>query len=71
MVKNKKLSKSSVAIIVLALLLIASLVMGMTGAWFTDSHKITNDTQLTFGEVKVTVPEELPERRRKFASPLS
>ena len=54
MVKNKKLSKSSIAIIVLALLLIASLVMGMTGAWFTDNQKGSGSSNLTFGKVKVT-----------------
>ena len=36
MVEKKKMSKSSVAIIVLAVLLVLSIVMGMTGAWFTD-----------------------------------
>ena len=56
MVKNKKLSKSSVAIIVLALLLVASLVMGMTGAWFTDSvSKVENG--LKFGTVKLSITE--------------
>ena len=54
MVKNKKLSKSSVAIIVLALLLIASLVMGMTGAWFTSQKETGNNETLKFGVIKVT-----------------
>jgi len=37
MVKSKKMSKTSIAVIVLALLLVLSMVMGITGAWFTDN----------------------------------
>ena len=55
MVKNKKLSKSSVAIIVLALLLIASLVMGMTGAWFTATKEGGGNQTLTFGTVRIAL----------------
>jgi flagellar basal body-associated protein FliL len=36
MVEKKKMSKSSIAIIVLSVLLVLSMVMGLTGAWFTD-----------------------------------
>jgi hypothetical protein len=35
MVNSKKMSKSSVAVIVLAILLALSMVLGLTGAWFT------------------------------------
>ena len=52
MVKNRKMSKASVAIIVLALLLVFSLVMGITGAWFTDT-KSNNATSLQFGTVSL------------------
>ena len=55
MVKNKKLSKSSIAIIVLALLLIASLVMGMTGAWFTSRPGQKSSGTLKFGTVVLEV----------------
>ncbi|MBR4124037.1 MAG: hypothetical protein IKR12_00525 [Clostridia bacterium] len=55
MVKNKKMSKTSIAVIVLALLLVFSLVMGMTGAWFTDKKTPNAATSLTFGEVKLNV----------------
>ena len=33
---KKKMNKSTVAIVVLALLLVLSLVLTATGAWFTD-----------------------------------
>ena len=36
MVKSKKMSKTGIAVIVLAILLVLSMVMGLTGAWFTD-----------------------------------
>ena len=51
MVKSKKMSKTSIAVIVLALLLVLSLVMGITGAWFTDTTKTSTDTTGTFGTV--------------------
>ena len=35
MVKSKKMSKTGIAVIVLAILLVLSMVMGMTGAWYT------------------------------------
>ena len=38
---KKKINKSTVAIVVLALLLVLSLVLTATGAWFTDSKKST------------------------------
>ena len=53
MVKNRKMSKTSVAIIVLALLLVFSLVMGMTGAWFTDS-KAGSAVPVTLGTIEIS-----------------
>jgi len=35
MVKSKKMSKTGIAVIVLAILLVLSMVMGMTGAWYS------------------------------------
>ena len=55
MVKSKKMSKTSIAVIVLALLLVLSLVMGMTGAWFTAKQGSASDTQLDFGRVVLNV----------------
>ncbi|MBR4124039.1 MAG: hypothetical protein IKR12_00535 [Clostridia bacterium] len=55
MVKNKKMSKTSIAVIVLALLLVFSLVMGMTGAWFTSKAGSATDTSLDFGRVVLNV----------------
>ena len=56
MVKNKKMSKTSIAVIVLALLLVFSLVMGMTGAWFTDkADNSSSGVELTFGTVVLDV----------------
>lgn len=46
MVKSKKMSKSTVAIVLLSLLLVLSLILTATGAWFTASaDKTTNGAQ--------------------------
>lgn len=52
---KKKMNKSTVAIVVLALLLVLSLVLTATGAWFTD--KADNGTGVTkdFGKVLLKV----------------
>lgn len=52
MVKSKKMSKSTVAIVLLSLLLVLSLILTATGAWFTakDSDNATGGT-LTFGKI--------------------
>lgn len=52
MVNSKKMSKSSIAVIVLAIMLALSMILGVTGAWFTGSNEtgIQGDT-LTFGEL--------------------
>lgn len=51
---KKKINKSTVAIVVLALLLVLSLVLTATGAWFTDSKKSTatgTGNNVTFGKL--------------------
>ena len=35
MVKSKKMSKTGIAVIVMAILLVLSMIMGLTGAWYT------------------------------------
>ena len=53
MVKSKKMSKTSIAVIVLALLLVLSMIMGLTGAWFTKSHsaETAGAGSITFGNI--------------------
>jgi lipoprotein-anchoring transpeptidase ErfK/SrfK len=55
MVKSKKMSKTGIAVIVLALLLVLSMVMGLTGAWFTasKSESTSSTISLKFGKVAV------------------
>lgn len=48
MVKSKKMSKSTVAIVLLSLLLVLSLILTATGAWFTFTAK--NDANGTEGK---------------------
>ena len=55
MEKTKRLSKSSIAVIVLAILLVLSMVMGLTGAWFTASDAGTGSSTLNFGKVNIDV----------------
>jgi len=56
MVKSKKMSKTGIAVIVLAILLVLSMIMGMTGAWFTDNE--TNNTgSIAFGKVEIALDE--------------
>lgn len=52
MVNSKKMNKSTVAVIVLALLLVLSLVLTATGAWFTDSQNGDGAT-VNFGHIKL------------------
>ncbi len=58
MVNSKKMSKSSIAVIVLSILLVLSLILGFTGAWFTDDKKtdLSNDG-LKFGTVAIKLDE--------------
>ena len=51
---KKKINKSTVAIVVLALLLVLSLVLTATGAWFTDKKDGAEITK-TFGTVELKV----------------
>ena len=54
MVNSKKMNKSTVAVIVLALLLVLSLVLTATGAWFTDDATGT-EVNKNFGAVEIAV----------------
>jgi len=55
MVKSKKMSKTSIAVIVLAILLVLSLCLGITGAWFTDQETAgSNSINMKFGTVNYT-----------------
>ena len=52
MTNSKKNSKSIIALVVMALLLVASIVLAATGAWFT--HKAEGDKQdFTFGKIQI------------------
>ncbi|MGN1221891.1 MAG: hypothetical protein ACI4TT_01490 [Christensenellales bacterium] len=52
MVNSKKMSKSSIAVIVLSILLVLSMILGLTGAWFTDKDNAGNeDATLTIGNI--------------------
>lgn len=53
MVNSKKMHKSTVAVILLSLLLVLSLVLTVTGAWFTDKDSASGTTSLDFGKVDV------------------
>ena len=53
MVNSKKSSKSLIALVVMAILLVASIVLGATGAWFT-SYKAMDPEDLTFGNIEIT-----------------
>lgn len=57
MTNSKKNSKSIIALVVMAVLLVASIVLAATGAWFTANGK-TDDKTLTFGTVKIAKVEE-------------
>ena len=48
MQKTRKISWQAIAIVVLALVLIASIALGVSGAWFQDSDSA--DTNVTMGE---------------------
>ena len=57
MTNSKKNSKSIIALVVMALLLVASIVLAATGAWFTQIAKPADDKTISFGKVDVTVAE--------------
>ena len=48
MVNSKKMSKSSVAVIVLAILLVLSMVLGLTGAWYYQKSGATTEGDFSF-----------------------
>ena len=52
MVKTNK--KSLIAMIAMVVLLIASIAMGITGAWFTDKE-VGSDKTLTFGSIDINL----------------
>ena len=52
MVNSKKNTKSIIALVVLSLLLIASICLAATGAWFTDK-KDGSGAKVTFGTVNI------------------
>lgn len=52
---NAKNKKSVIAIIAMAFLLVASIVLAATGAWFTSSDKGTGTADITFGKVAVSI----------------
>ena len=52
MVNSKKNTKSIIALVVLSLLLIASICLAATGAWFTDK-KAGTGVDVTFGTVNI------------------
>ena len=52
MVSSKKNSKSIIALIVMALLLVASIALAATGAWFTDKLTDGGDT-VNFGKIDI------------------
>ncbi len=54
MVNSKKMSKSSIAVIVLSILLVLSLILGFTGAWFTDKDAKSEQT-INFGTIDVAL----------------
>ena len=44
--KTKKISWQAIAIVVLALVLIASIALGVSGAWFQDKDSESQDVQM-------------------------
>lgn len=54
MVNSKKMNKSTVAVIVLALLLVLSLILTATGAWFTDkTESKDNSANISWGTIAI------------------
>ena len=56
MVNSKKMSKSSIAVIVLSILLVLSLILGFTGAWFTDKKDGGTGT-VTMGTINISTSD--------------
>ncbi len=49
------MSKGSLAVIILAVLLVLSMVLGLTGAWFTSKDEKDGNANVQFGKVAVAV----------------
>jgi hypothetical protein len=58
MERTRRISGQTLAIAILTLLLVASLVMSMTGAWFTSSQTETNGG-MTFGTITLADIDEI------------
>lgn len=71
MVKSKKMNKSTIAIIVLSLLLVVSLVLSATGAWFTDWQNGNKENDVTFGRVDINLAENAETDAMTFATDAS
>ena len=56
MVNSKKMSKSSIAVIVLSIFLVLSLILGFTGAWFTDKKEGGTET-VTMGTIDISTSD--------------
>lgn len=56
MQKAKKMSKQTLVIAVLAVLLVLSLALSVTGAWFTDVDDKTSTTDIQFATVAIDAP---------------
>ncbi len=69
MQKAKKMSKQTLVIAVLAVLLVLSLALSVTGAWFTDKASDTSEVAINFATVDVTnVANEGTVKRNDTAS---
>ena len=69
MVNSKKMSKSSIAVIVLSILLVLSMILGLTGAWFTDKGSDKTSDSIKFGNIDISA--ELTKKiklNRKFVN---
>lgn len=54
MVNSKKISKQSIAIIALSVLLVLSMIISLSGAWFSDKESGSDSTNGTFATVDIT-----------------
>ena len=54
MVNSKKMRKSTVAIVLLSILLCLSMILTATGAWFTSKANGEGNAKIDFGKVEIT-----------------
>ena len=59
MKKAKKLGLQSLALVLMAFVLVAGVAFGMTGAWFTDVEKSAT-TNVNFGTINIKVTDTVP-----------